>query len=97
MTSVMPKVVVTPQTETYQTVGKPEMKVDAVKLVQGKPAFTADIEKRGMLHAKVLHSPHAHARIKKIDTSKAKSSGRRCGGADLAGYSARRLFHGGTI
>jgi putative selenate reductase molybdopterin-binding subunit len=26
---------------------------------------------RGMLHAKVLHSPHAHARIKKIDTSKA--------------------------
>src|SRR5512138_2896451 len=35
-TSVMPKVVVTPQTETYQTVGKPEKKVDAVKLVQGK-------------------------------------------------------------
>ncbi len=67
-----PKVVVTPQTKAYQTVGKPEKKVDAVKLVQGKPAFTADIEKRGMLVAKVLHSPHAHARIKKIDTSKAK-------------------------
>lgn len=68
----MPKVVVTPQTETYQTVGKPEKKVDAVKLVQGKPAFTADIDMRGMLYARVLRSPHAHARIKNIDISKAK-------------------------
>jgi len=67
-----PKVVVTPQTQTYQTVGKPEKKVDAVKLVQGKPAFTADIDIRGMLYARVLRSPHAHARIKKIDASKAK-------------------------
>ena len=68
-----PKVVVTAETQKYQTVGKPEIKVDAIKLVQGKPAFTADIEKRGLLHAKVLHSPHAHARIKKIDTSKARA------------------------
>ena len=71
-TRTLPKVFVTPQTETYQTVGKPEKKVDAVKLVQGKPAFTADIDMRGMLYARVLRSPHAHARIKKIDTSKAK-------------------------
>ncbi len=67
-----PKVVVTPDKQAWQTVGKPEIKVDAIKLVQGKPAFTADFEKRGLLYAKVLHSPHAHARIKKIDTSKAK-------------------------
>ena len=68
-----PKVVVTPQTQTYQTVGKPEKKVDAVKLVQGKPAFTADMDMRGMLHARVVRSPHAHALIKSIDTSKAKA------------------------
>jgi len=68
-----PKVVVTPESQTWQTVGKPEIKVDAVKLVQGKPAFTADFEKRGLLHAKVLHSPHAHANIKKIDASKARA------------------------
>ncbi len=68
-----PKVVVTPQTQRYQTVGKPEKKVDAVKLVQGKPAFTADMDMRGLLHARVLHSPHAHALIKSIDTSKAKA------------------------
>ncbi len=67
-----PKVVVTAQTQTYQTVGKPEQKVDAIKLVQGKPAFTADIEPRGMLYARVLRSPHAHARIKRINATKAR-------------------------
>ncbi len=71
-TSVMPKVIVTPQTETYKTVGKPEKKVDAIKLVQGKPAFTADLDMRGMLYARVLRSPHAHARIKSIDASRAR-------------------------
>lgn len=70
---VRPKVVLSPDKKDYQTVGKPEIKVDAVKLAQGKPAFAADFEKRGLLHAKVLFSPHAHALIKKIDTSKAKA------------------------
>lgn len=69
---VRPKVVVTPESQTWQTVGKPEIKVDAIKLVQGKPAFAGDFESRGLLHAKVLHSPHAHARITKIDASKAR-------------------------
>ncbi|MEW5938662.1 MAG: molybdopterin cofactor-binding domain-containing protein [Chloroflexota bacterium] len=72
VTLAMPKVIVTPETKTWQMVGKPEIKVDAVKLVQGKPAFTADMEKRGLLHAKVLHSPHAHARIKRIDARLAR-------------------------
>ena len=49
----------TPETKTFQRVGKPDPKVDAIKLSQGKPAFTADIELRGLLHAKVLHSPYA--------------------------------------
>jgi putative selenate reductase molybdopterin-binding subunit len=71
-TGVMPKVIITPQTQTYQTVGKPEKKVDAIKLVQGKPAFTADIDMRGMLYARVLRSPHAHARIKNIDATRAR-------------------------
>ncbi len=72
-TRVMPRISVTPQTNDYQQVGKPEKKVDAIKLVQGKPAFTADLDMRGMLVAKVLHSPVAHARIKHIDTSRAKA------------------------
>ena len=69
---VMPKIELIPETEAWRSVGKPEKKVDALKLVQGKPAFAADFERRGMLVAKVLHSPIAHARIKKIDKSKAE-------------------------
>ena len=54
------------------TVGKSVPKSDAVKLSQGKPAFTADLEMSGMLFAKVLHSPHAHAQIRSINVDKAK-------------------------
>lgn len=60
------------QPETFK-VGKPVQKVDALKLVQGKAAFTADIELRDMLFAKVLHSPVAHARIKNIDVRQARA------------------------
>ncbi|MFZ5910983.1 MAG: molybdopterin-dependent oxidoreductase [Chloroflexota bacterium] len=73
-TRVAPKIITTPQGKDWQTVGKPEKKLDAVKLAQGKPAFAADIEKRGMLVAKVLHSPHAHARIKRIDATAARAT-----------------------
>jgi len=68
---VMPKILVTSEPHKLERVGKPEAKVDAVKLVQGKPAFAADFERRDMLIAKVLHSPVAHAKIKHIDVSKA--------------------------
>ena len=70
---ITPKMVVVPEISPFKVVGKNEPKVDAIKLAQGKPAFTADMELRGLLHAKVLHSPHAHAHIKKIDASKAKA------------------------
>jgi putative selenate reductase molybdopterin-binding subunit len=53
-------------------VGKPDIKVDAIKLVQGKPAYTADMDVRGLLIAKVLHSPHTHALIKNINVDKAR-------------------------
>jgi putative selenate reductase molybdopterin-binding subunit len=69
---VMPRIQLAPEAETLQRVGKPEPKVDAVKLVQGKPAFAADFERRDMLVAKVLHSPYAHARIKRIDARRAR-------------------------
>ncbi len=74
-TRIMPKIwtMTEAKSKIRTKIGKPEIKVDAVKLVQGKPAFTADIEKRGMLVAKVLHSPVAHARIKSIDLEKARA------------------------
>lgn len=55
------------------SVGHSEKKVDAEKLVQGKPVFTSDYEMRDMLYAKVLKSPYAHARIKSIDAEKARA------------------------
>ncbi len=70
---VLPTMFTTPQTKQFDTVGKPEKKVDAIKLVQGKPAFTADIEMRDMLYARVLHSPVAHAWIKSIDAREARA------------------------
>lgn len=54
-------------------VGKAERKVDAVKLVTGKPAFVDDIELRGLLHGRLLTSPHAHAIIRNIDVTRAKT------------------------
>ena len=54
-------------------VGQSFRKIDGVKLVTGRAAFTDDIHLPGMLIGKILPSPHAHARIRKIDTRKAKA------------------------
>jgi putative selenate reductase molybdopterin-binding subunit len=70
---VMPKIWTRPGLAVNARVGRPEIKVDAIKLAQGKPAFTGDLEMRGMLVAKVLHSPVAHAWIKSIDVSAARA------------------------
>ena len=68
----VPRLVPSREVPEMAVVGKPEVKVDAVRLAKGNPAFTDDIEPRGMLYAKVLRSPHAHARIVRIDDSKAR-------------------------
>jgi putative selenate reductase molybdopterin-binding subunit len=47
--------------------------VDAEKLACGRPVFTDDIQPEGMLYGALLVSPHAHARIKRIDASKARA------------------------
>lgn len=69
----LPKFVVAPEAQQLQVVGKSEIKVDALKLAKGNPAFVDDFEMRGMLHAKLLTSPHAHARILDIDDSAARA------------------------
>jgi len=67
-----PDIISTFQKREYDSVGKSEIKLDAVKLVQGKTAFSADYTPADALFAKVLHSPVAHARIKSIDVSVAR-------------------------
>jgi putative selenate reductase molybdopterin-binding subunit len=56
-----------------KTVGKSERRVDSVKLATGRGTFVDDIELPALLYAKILHSPHAHARIKKIDATQARA------------------------
>jgi putative selenate reductase molybdopterin-binding subunit len=68
---ILPKFIVAPDTPDLKVVGKSEPKVDALKLAKGNPAFVDDVEMRGMLYAKLLTSPHAHARILDIDDSAA--------------------------
>jgi len=57
----------------FSVVGKDLWRVDGRQLATGKPAFTDDYPQQGMLVGKVLGSPHAHARIKSMDTSAAKA------------------------
>jgi putative selenate reductase molybdopterin-binding subunit len=54
-------------------IGKNLRKVEGVKLVTGRPAFTDDFSLPGTLIGKILPSPHAHARIKRIDAGKARA------------------------
>ena len=70
-TKPLPQTRITSSIPETEVVGKPEPKVDAVKLAKGNPAFVDDVEIRGMLFAKLLTSPHAHARILDIDDTEA--------------------------
>jgi len=57
----------------YRFVGTAPVRPDGVPKVTGMAKFGNDYQLPGMLHGKVLRSPHPHARIKSIDTSKAEA------------------------
>ncbi len=52
-------------------VGKFTARIDGVERTTGKATYTGDVMLPGMLYARVLRSPHPHARIRRIDASKA--------------------------
>ena len=56
----------------FDVVGQPLRKIDSMGLATGRRDFTDDFTLPGMLHAKVLRSPYAHAKIKSIDTGAAE-------------------------
>ena len=58
---------------TYKVVGTRPLRPDGVDKVTGRAKYGADIALPGMLYGRVKRSPHAHARIKRIDTSKAEA------------------------
>lgn len=58
---------------TYRVIGTRPIRPDGYGKVTGKDQYGADVILPGMLHAKVLRSPHPHARIVRVDTSRAEA------------------------
>ena len=56
----------------FSVVGKKIPRIDAYERVTGQAQYTGDIQLPGMLYARVLRSPHPHAKIIGIDASKAE-------------------------
>ncbi len=59
--------------ENYRATQPSIKRQDAFEKVSGKAVYTRDISLPGMLYAKIFTSPYAHAKITKIDTSKAEA------------------------
>ena len=62
-----------PETEKYNVIGTRPIRPDGVDKVTGAAQYGADLDLPGMIAGRVLRSPHAHANIKSIDTSKAEA------------------------
>src|SRR5581483_886579 len=52
-------------------IGKPVRRREDIRFITGNGRYTADINRPGQVHAVFVRSPHAHARIRSIDTSAA--------------------------
>jgi 4-hydroxybenzoyl-CoA reductase subunit alpha len=57
----------------FSVIGKPIAMVDAAGKTTGAGKYTDDLSLPGMLVGKILHSPYPHARIRRIDTSRARA------------------------
>jgi xanthine dehydrogenase YagR molybdenum-binding subunit len=57
-----------------ETVGQPVPRIDGYERARGEAIYTADVVLPGMLHAAVLRSPYARARVKKMDLSRAREA-----------------------
>jgi CO/xanthine dehydrogenase Mo-binding subunit len=56
---------------TYKVIGTRPIRHDGTDKVTGRAIYGADVKISGLLHGKILRSPHAHARIRSIDVSRA--------------------------
>jgi CO/xanthine dehydrogenase Mo-binding subunit len=56
----------------YKVIGTRPIRPDGAEKVTGKAQYGADIQLPGLIHGRILRSPHAHARILSIDTSAAE-------------------------
>jgi 4-hydroxybenzoyl-CoA reductase subunit alpha len=56
----------------FSIIGKPTAMIDAAEKTTGGGKYTDDLSVPGMLVGKILHSPYPHARIKRIDATRAE-------------------------
>lgn len=56
---------------SYKVLGTRPIRHDGVDKVTGRALYGADVQMAGLLHGRILRSPHAHARIRTIDPSRA--------------------------
>ena len=61
------------QQHPLQAIGQSLPAHNALRMVQGKGAFVADMQMRNTLYASILTSPHAHAVIRSIETARARA------------------------
>ena len=61
-----------PVKREFNVIGKDYPRVEAEERVRGEYRYIGDMSLPGMLHAKILRSPYAHALVKRIDTQKAE-------------------------
>ena len=70
------------ESRTFATVGAVTRRKDGLAKVTGGEVYPSDMILPYMLHARVLRSPHPHARIVSIDTTEAEKMGAVCITAD---------------
>jgi xanthine dehydrogenase YagR molybdenum-binding subunit len=58
--------------EEFKWIGRPLPRIDGALVVTGRARYIHDLEFEGMLHAKILRSPHASGEIVSLDTSRAE-------------------------
>src|SRR5439155_17232142 len=83
-----------------EVVGRPAQRLDGYERARGEAVFTADLALPGMLHAAVLRSPYARARVNSIDLSRAREADRVrgvIGPDDCDALTLEPGFHGAPV
>ena len=82
------------------TVGREARRTDGPQRARGEARYTADLQFPGMLHAAVLRSPHAYARVRRIDFERARAAEgvhEVLGPGDAEGLEEDAGYHGAAV
>src|SRR5262245_41520064 len=86
-----------PWPTTRRIIGTKVQRLDGPDKATGRAKYSYDINRPGMLHAKILRSPYARARVKNVDTTAAEKVPGFRGAHQLAAAGAELLFAGAEV